>query len=130
MMTKVVWGNAALVSPKTAKDLGVEDGDIVKLSRGAVMGEFAIMLPARPRGWIGFADARLRPLEGRPGGQGSRLQCLRAAHDGCLLVGGRFLADQDRQARRAHDHAASPFDSKAGRCCARRRSTNTRRIRR
>ncbi len=43
VMTKVVWGNAALVSPKTARELGLEDGDIVKISRGSAAGEFAIM---------------------------------------------------------------------------------------
>jgi MoCo/4Fe-4S cofactor protein with predicted Tat translocation signal len=42
-MTKLVWGNAALVSPKTAKEFGLEDGDVVKLTRGAVSGEFAVM---------------------------------------------------------------------------------------
>ncbi len=42
-ISKLVWGNAALLSPKTAKELGVDDGDVVKLSRGGVSGEFAVI---------------------------------------------------------------------------------------
>ncbi|MEI7895184.1 MAG: 4Fe-4S ferredoxin, partial [Myxococcales bacterium] len=33
-ITKLVWDNAALVSPKTAKELGLKNGDVVKLTRG------------------------------------------------------------------------------------------------
>ncbi|HJK97004.1 MAG TPA: 4Fe-4S dicluster domain-containing protein [Polyangiaceae bacterium LLY-WYZ-14_1] len=35
-MTKLSWDNAALISPKTAQALGVEDGDVVRLSRSGV----------------------------------------------------------------------------------------------
>ena len=34
-LTKLTWDNAALVSPATAERLGVENGDIVELARGA-----------------------------------------------------------------------------------------------
>ena len=33
-MTKLTWDNAALVSPRTAKDLSVEIGDVVTIERG------------------------------------------------------------------------------------------------
>ncbi len=42
-MTKLTWGNAAMMSPATAKAQNVTDGDIVTLSRGAVKMEAAVM---------------------------------------------------------------------------------------
>ena len=36
LMTKIVWDNAAIVSPTTAKALGVSSGDVVTLSRANV----------------------------------------------------------------------------------------------
>ena len=41
-ITKIVWDNAALLSPATADRLGVEDGDILKLS----VGDRSIEIPA------------------------------------------------------------------------------------
>ncbi len=43
-MTKLVWGNAALVSPATAGRLGLKDGDVVEIRRGDLRGEFAVAL--------------------------------------------------------------------------------------
>ena len=43
-MTKVVWGNGALLSVKTAKDLGVNEGDIVKIQQGSVSAEFPVII--------------------------------------------------------------------------------------
>lgn len=43
-MTKLVWGNAAMLSAATAKKLGVEDGDIVTIQRGAFKAEMAVMV--------------------------------------------------------------------------------------
>jgi Fe-S-cluster-containing dehydrogenase component len=33
-MTRIVWDNAALLSPTTAKELGIKSGDVVSLTRG------------------------------------------------------------------------------------------------
>ena len=41
-MTKLVWDNAACISPKTAKALGVASGDMVNLSRGNVTVEIGV----------------------------------------------------------------------------------------
>ncbi|APR79674.1 Molybdopterin oxidoreductase, iron-sulfur binding subunit protein [Minicystis rosea] len=41
-MTKLTWGNVALVSPATAKELGVEDGDMLDVSAGGAK----VTLPA------------------------------------------------------------------------------------
>ena len=43
-ITKQVWGNAALMSPATAKKLGVENDDVIRLSRGGLSGDFVAMI--------------------------------------------------------------------------------------
>ncbi|HEV2201663.1 MAG TPA: TAT-variant-translocated molybdopterin oxidoreductase [Bryobacteraceae bacterium] len=43
-MTKLTWGNAAMLSPATARAQNVTDGDIITLSRGAVKMEAAVMI--------------------------------------------------------------------------------------
>jgi molybdopterin-containing oxidoreductase family iron-sulfur binding subunit len=43
-MTKLVWDNAALVSPATARQIGVVDGDIVKVTVGSFSTEIAAMV--------------------------------------------------------------------------------------
>jgi MoCo/4Fe-4S cofactor protein with predicted Tat translocation signal len=43
-MTKQVWGNAAQLSPATAKRLNLENDDVIRLERGGVAGEFAVMI--------------------------------------------------------------------------------------
>jgi Fe-S-cluster-containing dehydrogenase component len=42
-MTKLVWGNAALISPATAKSKGLEDGDMIALQRGGLKLEAAVL---------------------------------------------------------------------------------------
>jgi molybdopterin-containing oxidoreductase family iron-sulfur binding subunit len=43
-MTKLVWGNAALVSPATARRLGIKDGDVVNLTTGSANTQFPILV--------------------------------------------------------------------------------------
>jgi molybdopterin-containing oxidoreductase family iron-sulfur binding subunit len=43
-ITKLVWGNAALISPAMAREKGWKDGDMVALSRGNMKLEAAIMV--------------------------------------------------------------------------------------
>ncbi len=58
-ITKVVWDNAALVSPATAEALGLESGDLVRLSRGGRSIKIAVFVVpgtaddsiALPLGW-------------------------------------------------------------------------------
>jgi molybdopterin-containing oxidoreductase family iron-sulfur binding subunit len=67
-MTKLVWGNAALMSPKTATELGLEDGDVVKLTRGSLGGEFAVMRqPGHADGAISLTLGYGRKKVGRVG---------------------------------------------------------------
>jgi MoCo/4Fe-4S cofactor protein with predicted Tat translocation signal len=43
-MTKLVWGNAALLSPATARKLALSDGDLVNLKRGSFIVSTAVMI--------------------------------------------------------------------------------------
>ena len=43
-MTKVVWDNAALVSPKTARELKLEDGAVLSIERGGRKVEAPVMI--------------------------------------------------------------------------------------
>src|SRR5262249_35428916 len=43
-MTKLTWGNAAMISPATAREQKVTDGDIVTLSRGSYKMDAAVMI--------------------------------------------------------------------------------------
>jgi MoCo/4Fe-4S cofactor protein with predicted Tat translocation signal len=43
-ITKLVWGNAALISPAMAREKGWKDGDMVALSRGNMKLEAAVMV--------------------------------------------------------------------------------------
>jgi len=49
-MTKIIWGNAALVSPKTARDKGFKDDDMVKINANG--GSITIPVMVQP----GMAD--------------------------------------------------------------------------
>jgi molybdopterin-containing oxidoreductase family iron-sulfur binding subunit len=43
-MTKLTWGNAALISPATARAQNLKDGDVVTLSRGSYKLDAAVMI--------------------------------------------------------------------------------------
>jgi molybdopterin-containing oxidoreductase family iron-sulfur binding subunit len=43
-ITKLVWGNAAMISPATARDQKLEDGDVIAISRGNYKLEAAVMV--------------------------------------------------------------------------------------
>jgi molybdopterin-containing oxidoreductase family iron-sulfur binding subunit len=43
-ITKLTWGNAALLSPATARELGVRDGDLVRLELDGRSLEIAVMI--------------------------------------------------------------------------------------
>ncbi len=43
-ITKLTWGNAALISSATAKEKGLKDGDVVTLQRGGLKLDVAVMI--------------------------------------------------------------------------------------
>lgn len=79
-MTKLVWMNAALVSPKTAKDLSLEDGDMVKISVNGKSAEFPVMKqPGHADGSVSISLGYGRSKVGRVGkGVGHDAYALRS----------------------------------------------------
>ncbi len=71
-ISKLVWGNAAMISPKMARDQKLTDGDVVSLTRGnfkmEVRGDGAAGACRR----CGFDRARLWAADVRTRGQGCR----------------------------------------------------------
>ena len=52
-LTKLTWGNAALVSPRTATALGVRSGDVLRVRRGEASVEIpALVLPGHADGTV------------------------------------------------------------------------------
>ena len=69
MFTKLTWDNAALMSPGTAKALGVGDGTLVKLSVGGKeLTVPALMSPGIAQGSVVLAYGYGRTAAGRVGG--------------------------------------------------------------
>lgn len=67
-MTKVTWGNGVLVSPTTAKELGLKDGDTVELSVGGRTATFAtVVQPGQADGSIAVPVGGGRAFQGRVG---------------------------------------------------------------
>ena len=68
-MTRLTWGNAAVMSPATAKALGVENETVVKLKRGGRTLEIpAYAMPGQADGSIAISLGYGRRAAGRVGG--------------------------------------------------------------
>ncbi len=80
-MTKLVWDNAALLSPATAKKLGVKDGDVLEIASGGRQIRCpALVLPGHADDSISLELGFGRSACGRVGrGVGHRVEGLRAA---------------------------------------------------
>ncbi len=98
-MTKLTWGNAALVSPKTARDKKWTDGDMITISKGGLKLEAAVMIqPGQaddsitiPQGYgrvkcggvgkdVGFNAGLLRTADGFWYGQGFEVSGAQGRH--------------------------------------------------
>ena len=79
-ITKLAWGNAAMLSPKTAQELGIRDGDVVRLELDGRSSGDRGHDPARPGRLLGGSGPGLRADGLRPGRPGRGLQRLPAAH--------------------------------------------------
>ena len=103
-MTKLTWGNAAMISPATAKAQKVTDGDIVTLSRGSVKVDAAIMIqPGHADDAISIALGYGREKCGRVGkGVGFNANLIRTT-DGFWFGSGFTLAATGK----THIHATT-----------------------
>jgi molybdopterin-containing oxidoreductase family iron-sulfur binding subunit len=67
-ITKLAWGNAALLSPKTAQELGIANGDLVRLElNGRSLEIAASILPGQADHSVGVALGYGRTATGRIG---------------------------------------------------------------
>ncbi len=67
-LTKVTWDNALLISPGTARDLGVDDGEMVVIEAGEASIEApAFVLPGQARGSVSLALGYGRTAAGQVG---------------------------------------------------------------
>lgn len=67
-LTKIVWDNAALLSPKTAAELGVKNGDVLTVSRGNANVRIAAwVFPGQADNTVGLALGWGRTAAGRVG---------------------------------------------------------------
>ena len=68
-LTKLTWGNAAILSPKTAQQLGVKHGTVVEIKVGDSLVELpAFLLPGQAEGSVGIAIGYGRTAAGAVGG--------------------------------------------------------------
>jgi Fe-S-cluster-containing dehydrogenase component len=76
-ITKITWDNVAVISPATAKELGIRNGDIVRLAHGGRKLEIAAWLvPGQPDGTITLDLGYGRKASGRVGIDVSPLRTL------------------------------------------------------
>ena len=100
-LTKMTWDNAAIVSPKTATDLGLSQGTVIQLTVGETTIEIpAFTLPGQAEGSIGLALGYGRTAAGSVGGQaangtpsvGVDVNVLRKASEPHFLTGVKVSA--------------------------------------
>lgn len=80
-ITRIVWDNAALIAPSTARELGVASGDIVALTLGTASIEVAVWVqPGQAPGSVGLPLGWGRRRAGRHGsGKGFDVYPLRTS---------------------------------------------------
>jgi Fe-S-cluster-containing dehydrogenase component len=88
-ITKITWDNAAVISPNTAKDLGVESGDMVKLSLQGRSVEIPVWVdPAQGDGAVGLTLGYGRRQAGQVGNSvGFDVNALRTSTSPDFLSG-------------------------------------------
>ncbi|MEP6714980.1 MAG: TAT-variant-translocated molybdopterin oxidoreductase [Terriglobia bacterium] len=90
-VTRLTWDNAVVLSEKTAKDLGVTDGDRVEIGvNGASVQGSVFRLPGQPDGSIGLSLGYGRTRSGRAGnGAGFNVYPLRTVANPWTAVGAK-----------------------------------------
>ena len=118
-LTKLTWGNAVLLGPRTAVALGVKTGDIVAVRADGRSIEGPVWVRGRTCRRRSDLAARLRPARCRAGRRRRRLRRLPAAP---RRRGGARRRDRaDRSAAPLRRHAAPHRAARARSCQKRRR---------
>ncbi len=113
--TKITWDNAALVSPATAKDLGVSTGDIVELSAdGRAIEAAALVAPGHADGAVsialGYGRTGVTPISDKVGFNAYPLRAagsMAFASNASLRRTGathKFAETQTHQSMEGRDH--------------------------
>ncbi|AKF83048.1 iron-sulfur binding protein [Myxococcus fulvus 124B02] len=101
-ITKATWGNPALIAPSRARELGLSDGDVVKVSVGGRSVSLPVLIQAGTHpSALGLAVGYGRTRAGRIGdGVGERVYPLAAVVDGRVrrsVPGATVVATGERQ---------------------------------
>ena len=115
-ISKLVWGNAAMLSPKTARDQKLTDGDVVTLSRGSVKVEAAVMVqPGHADNAVSVALGYGREKCGRAGKDvGFNANLIRTS-DGFYFAQGFALAVTGKRETLATTQERGTGDNQQGR---------------
>ena len=91
-VTRLTWDNAVLVSPKTAKELGVENEARVEVAVGKSRVEGAVwIVPGQPEGSIALTLGYGRTRAGRAGnGAGFNANIIRSVADSTFATGAKI----------------------------------------
>ena len=119
-ISKLVWGNAAMLSPQTARDQKLTDGDVVSLTRGNFKMEAAVMIqPGHADGAVSIALGYGREKCGRVGKDVGVNANLVRASDGFYFAPGFALAATGKRETLATTQERGTGDNQEGRPLAR-----------
>ena len=115
-ISKLVWGNAAMISPKTARDLKLTDGDVVALARGNFKMEAPVMIqPGHADDAVSIALGYGREKCGRAGkGVGANANLIRTS-DGFYFAPGFTLTPTGKRETLATTQERGTGDNQNGR---------------
>jgi MoCo/4Fe-4S cofactor protein with predicted Tat translocation signal len=124
-ISKLVWGNAAMISPKMARDQKLTDGDVISLTRGNLKMDAAVMIqPGHSDDTVSIALGYGRQMCGRVGKDvGSNANLIRTS-DGMYFAGGFALAATGKRETLATTQERGTGDNQEGRPLAREGSVD------
>ena len=123
-ISKLVWGNAAMVSPKMARDQKLTDGDVISLTRGNFKMEAAVMIqPGHSDDTVSIALGYGRQMCGRVGKDvGANANLIRTS-DGMYFATGFAIAATGKRETLATTQERGTGDQQHDRPLAREVST-------
>jgi MoCo/4Fe-4S cofactor protein with predicted Tat translocation signal len=124
-ISKLVWGNAAMISPKMARDQKLTDGDVISLTRGNFKMEAVAMIqPGHSDDTVSIAIGYGREKCGRVGKDvGSNANLIRTS-DGFYFAPGFTLAATGKRETLATTQERGTGDNQEGRPLAREGSVD------
>ena len=119
-ISKLVWGNAAMISPKMGRDQKLTDGDVVSLARGNFKMEAAVMIqPGHADDTVSIALGYGRQMCGRVGKDvGSNANLIRTS-DAFYFAPGFTIAATGKRETLATTQERGTGDNQEGRPLAR-----------